>query len=102
MTLDQIAALDRYADSTLFSDRERLALRYAEHITRSDLDVDAALFEQVRAEFGDPVTIVQLTLVIAYENFRSKFNHALLVESNGMCLVEQAGGHDAHAPDGHR
>jgi hypothetical protein len=29
---------------------------------------------------------------VAFENFRSKFNHALRVEANGFCLLKQASG----------
>jgi hypothetical protein len=31
--------------------------------------------------------MVELTATIAFENFRSKFNHALLIESNGICRL---------------
>ena len=36
--------------------------------------------------------IVELTAIGAFENFRSKFNHALQIESNGLCLLKQARG----------
>ncbi|MGH8056050.1 MAG: hypothetical protein ACREOH_02260 [Candidatus Entotheonellia bacterium] len=39
-----------------------------------------------------PTEIVELTAIVALENFRSKFNHALLIESNGFCLLQQAEG----------
>jgi hypothetical protein len=29
---------------------------------------------------------------VAFENFRGKFNHVLGIESNGFCLVKDAGG----------
>jgi len=88
----QIADLTRYATSPQFSARERLALSYAERITRSDQDVDAALFACLQQEFPTPAAVVELTAIVAFENFRSKFNHALGIESNDLCGVRPAGG----------
>ena len=85
---EQLLALDRYAESPHFSSREKLALEYADRITLSDRDVDEAFFAALQAEFPSPEEIVELTATVAFENMRSKFNHALLVESNGICLVE--------------
>jgi alkylhydroperoxidase family enzyme len=83
----QIEELQDYQASDAFSERERIALEYAERITMSDQDVDDAFFELVRGEFETEAAIVELTAIIAFENFRSKFNHALLVESNGFCVL---------------
>jgi hypothetical protein len=35
---------------------------------------------------------VELTAIVAFENFRSKFNHALLVDSNGFCVLPRQEG----------
>jgi alkylhydroperoxidase family enzyme len=86
----QVAHLEAYATSPHFSAREKLALTYAERITRSDQDVDEALFAQLRQEFPTAAEIVELTAIMAFENFRSKFNHALGIESNGLCLLKKA------------
>ena len=91
LSAEQIADLENYAASAQFSAREKLALTYAERITRSDQDVDEALFARLQQEFPTPAEIVELTATIAFENFRSKFNHALLIESNGFCLLKKAG-----------
>jgi alkylhydroperoxidase family enzyme len=90
LTEIQIDNLEDYSNSSEFSDRQKLALRYADKVTLSDQDVDDALFAELRAEFGEPAAIVELTAIIAFEGFRSKFNHALLVESNGVCLLRAA------------
>ena len=87
----QVADLPNYATSAQFSTRERLALTYAERITRSDQDVDEALFAQIQGEFQTPAALVELTATIAFENFRSKFNHALLIESNSICRLMPTG-----------
>ena len=46
--------------------------------------VDDEFFEQLRGMFND-AQIVELTAGIAMENFRSKFNAPLQVESQGFC-----------------
>jgi alkylhydroperoxidase family enzyme len=92
MTAAQMADLEHYSSSPHFSARERLALTYAERITRSEQDVDAPLFARLQAEFASPAAIVELTALVAFENFRSKFNHALLIESNGLCRLNTSRG----------
>jgi alkylhydroperoxidase family enzyme len=86
----QVTDLATYATSPHFSPREKLALTYAERITLSAQDVDEALFAQIQHEFPEPAAIVELTALIAFENFRSKFNHALRIESNGLCRLKVA------------
>ena len=85
---EQIEHIEEYLESDLYSPRQRLALRYADRVTLSDQDVDDDLFAALLEEFENPATIVELTAIVAFENFRSKFNHALLVESNGVCLLK--------------
>jgi alkylhydroperoxidase family enzyme len=92
LTPAQMTDLEHYASSPHFSTRERLALTYAERITRSDQDVDETLFARLQQEFVSAAAMVELTAMVAFENFRSKFNHALLIESNGFCLLQKAQG----------
>ena len=79
----KIRALDDWADSDLFDERERTALAYADAITLSDRDVDDALFARLAAHF-EPDAIVELTAAIAWENASSKFNRALRVASQDL------------------
>ena len=83
---DKLRALPLFEDSTLFSEREKAALRFAEAITRSDRSVDAALVSSLRAHFYDQA-IVELAALIAYQNMSSKFNAALGVQAHGFCAV---------------
>jgi alkylhydroperoxidase family enzyme len=80
---EKILALDEYATSPLYEERERTALEYADAMTLSDRDVDDDLFERVRRFFPDD-GVVELTAVIAWENSSSKFNRALRVPSQGL------------------
>lgn len=80
---DKILALDEYAASRLYDEKERAALEYADAITLSGRDVDEGLFARVRSFFDDDA-LVELTAVIAWENSSSKFNRALRVTSQGL------------------
>lgn len=87
----QIENIANYETDNHFNARERLALAYADRITLSGQDVDEPFFAELLAEFKTPAAIIEFTSNVAFENFRSKFNHALLVESNGVCLLQNAG-----------
>ena len=81
-----MAAVTEWRTSTLFSAPERVALEYAERMTITGQKVDDALFAELKQHFGE-AQIVELTAAIALENFRSKFNPTLGVESQGFCLM---------------
>lgn len=80
---EKILALDEYATSPLYDEKERAALEYADAITLSDRDVTDDLFDRVRRHFDDDA-LVELTAVVAWENSSSKFNRALRVPSRGL------------------
>lgn len=82
----KLADLGAWRESPAFSDPERVALEYAERMTHTAEKVDDALFARVKAQFSEP-QIVELTAAVALENFRSKFNSALGVESQGFCVL---------------
>jgi len=65
---------------------ERAALSYAETMTITGQKVTDELFAELRRHFSE-AQVVELTAAVALENFRSKFNVALGVESQGFCLV---------------
>ncbi len=81
---ENVEALGDWRNSALFSERERVALDYAEAMTRSDTWVEEGHFERLRAHFDDNA-IVELTGVIAFQNMSSKFNSALAVPPQGFC-----------------
>ena len=77
-----------WRDSRLFSEEEKLALEYAERMTITGERVDDALFARLKARFSE-AQIVELAAAVALENFRSKFNPALGVDSQGFCLLSR-------------
>ncbi len=80
---EKILALDGYATSPLYDERERAALEYAERMTITDQDVDDELFSRLH-RFFDEDALVELTAAIAWENSSSKFNRALRVPSQRL------------------
>ena len=80
---EKILALDKYATSPLYEEKERVALEYAERMTITDQDVDDELFSRLRL-FFDEDALVELTAAIAWENSSSKFNRALRVPSQRL------------------
>jgi alkylhydroperoxidase family enzyme len=84
---EKIRQVPEAATSPLFSERERVGLEYAEAITVTGQKVTDTLFERLRRSFSEP-EIVELTAAVALENFRSKFNVALGIESQGFCVIK--------------
>ena len=82
----KLAEVPTWRQSRLFSEPERAALDYAERMTITGQKVDDALFAQLKQHYTE-AQIVELTAAIALENFRSKFNPALGVESQGFCVI---------------
>jgi alkylhydroperoxidase family enzyme len=84
----KVADLGNWRESRAFSPLERVALEYADRMTYTGQKVDDALFARLKDQFTEP-QIVELTAAIALENFRSKFNPALGIESQGFCLLRK-------------
>jgi alkylhydroperoxidase family enzyme len=82
----KVADLANWRESSAFTKLERVALEYADRMTYTGQKVDDALFAQLKDQCTEP-QIVELTAAIALENFRSKFNPALGVESQGFCML---------------
>jgi len=68
------------------SAREQLALEYADHVSATPVDVSDELFAKLSAAFSER-EIVELTATIAHENYNSKFNRPLRIESNNFCAL---------------
>ncbi len=69
-------------DLEALSAKDRAVLAYAEAMTQGHVDVSESLFGELRDHFDGP-QIVELTAAIAWENYRARFNHALLMEAEG-------------------
>lgn len=85
MTAEELAALADPARVPAFSDRDRAALAYAGAVTNGNI-VPEDVFETIKRHFTDD-EIVELTVVITWEICAAKFNRALEIEGQGICLV---------------
>jgi uncharacterized peroxidase-related enzyme len=83
-SMDKVEQLADWREQSIYSDKERLALEYAEAVTYSDQQVSNELMERLKVVFDDD-TIVELTGLIAFQNLSSKFNSALDVPAQGFC-----------------
>ena len=83
---DQLAALPGYAESPLYGDAEKAALRFAESVTDSTRRSDASLIDGLRRHFSEDA-IVELAALVAFQNMTSKFNAALGVPSQNFCVI---------------
>jgi len=80
---EELLALPSYRTSPLFSDLDKLVLDYAVGMSSTPVNVPDALFARLREHFDD-ARIVELTHMIALENFRGRFNLALGVGAAGF------------------
>ena len=79
------------------TERQRIALEYAERVSVTPVDVPDAFFPQLRGLFSER-EIVELTAHIAHENYNAKFNRPLRVAANDCALPLPA---NTDAPDPH-
>jgi alkylhydroperoxidase family enzyme len=86
---EELDALSDYAASSLFDERERAALAYAEAITVHSM-VPEELFARLKRSF-DEAEIIELTAAVAWEICAAKFNRALEIEAQGVCRIALPG-----------
>ena len=86
--MEELGALNDSANNRLFSERERAALAYAESITMATA-VPNDLFLNVTQHFTEDA-IIELTATITWEICAAKFNRALEIEGQGICVVHPA------------
>jgi alkylhydroperoxidase family enzyme len=75
-----------FENSSHFDRREKAVLRYAQGMTRTPAEVSDVVFEELSALFSTE-QMVELTAAVALENFRARFNCALKVESDNLCMM---------------
>jgi alkylhydroperoxidase family enzyme len=83
VSAERLEALHDYSNSPLFDERERVALEYADAMTLPNQEIGDQIFNRLRRHFDDDA-LVELTMIIAWENSSSKFNHALGIPSQHL------------------
>ncbi|MGH2849633.1 MAG: carboxymuconolactone decarboxylase family protein [Solirubrobacteraceae bacterium] len=79
---DELLALPRYAQSDLFSDREKLALDYTVAVMRTPVEVTDELFARMKQHFTD-AQLVEITALLTAVNL-DRFNAAFGIGSAGF------------------
>lgn len=79
----KLAALGEYRESPWFSAREVAALEYAEQIVRDEQEVTDECFARLREHFSE-AEVVELTFIVGYQTFASKFAKALRLAPQGF------------------
>jgi len=83
VTEAEMRELPRYWESEAFDETDKLVMDYATGMTRSPVDVPDELFAKLRERF-DEAQLVELTDIIALENYRARFNWAFGIGSQGF------------------
>jgi alkylhydroperoxidase family enzyme len=79
----KLGEVPRWRESDAFTAQQRRVLEYAEAMTGTPPEVNDELAEALRADLGNDA-FVELTMIIAVENERSRFNSALGLTSQGF------------------
>jgi len=86
LTRAKIDAALGLTDGSELSDRERLALEYADRVSTTPVDVPDDFFARLKETFTER-EIVELTAQIAHENYNAKSSRPLRVETNNFCEI---------------
>jgi len=72
-----------YRGSPHFNEKERAALEFCERTIRDDLDMSEDCVARLREYFTEP-EVVELTFIIGYQAFASKFAKAFRLAPQGF------------------
>ena len=89
-------ALPTFESSTEFSDLDKLVLRLTVAMSRTPVDVEEKLFQDLRRHF-DEAQMVEICATIAWENFRARFNRPFMLSPQGFsdgafCVIPERPG----------
>jgi AhpD family alkylhydroperoxidase len=82
VTAEQLRDLHRWRDSDVYTREQRLCLEYAEGASSTPLTVPDELVDELRQALGEKA-VVELAMMVAVENQRSRFNGGLGCVSQG-------------------
>jgi alkylhydroperoxidase family enzyme len=79
----KVRSVPRWRESSVYTDRERIVLEYAEAASATPVVIGDDLVERLHAVFDD-TQIVELAGWVALENYRSRINAGLGLRSQGF------------------
>jgi alkylhydroperoxidase family enzyme len=80
---EQLTRMASFEDSDAFDEIEKRVLRFAAALSATPATVSDELFAQLREHFDD-AQLVELAAVVAWENYRSRFNRAFDIQAQGF------------------
>jgi alkylhydroperoxidase family enzyme len=83
VTEQQLLDLGRHRESDAFTEIEKLVLDYAIALTETPTVVSDELFEELHKHLTKP-QMVELTAVVAFENYLARFNRGFDVQASGF------------------
>lgn len=86
LSREKIEASLGIKESSSLSEREHVALEYADRVSATPVDVPDEFFAYLQRLFSER-EIVELTAHIAHENYNAKSNRPLRVEANNFCEI---------------
>ena len=86
-SMDKVLAVANWREETLFSAKEQAALAYADAMTATPPQISDALKAELKTHY-DEKTITELTALIAFQNLSARFNAALDIPAQGLCVSE--------------
>lgn len=83
LTESEILGISNPDECGSFSELEKLALRYAVALSDTPAEVSDELFAALRSQLNE-AQLVELTAIVAWENFLARFNRGFAVEAEGF------------------
>lgn len=87
-SMNKVLAVANWPHETLFSELERAALAYADALTVTPPMISDELKETIKSHF-DEKAISELTALIAFQNLSARFNSALDIPAQGLCVAKK-------------
>lgn len=84
-SMDKVLAVANWRDETLFTAKEKAALAYADAMTATPPQISDALKAELKTHYDDKA-ITELTALIAFQNLSARFNAALDIPAQGLCV----------------
>ncbi len=82
---EKFKKMHQYEELEIFSEKEKIAFRYVESITKQKI-VSDELFSSLKQHFSD-TEIIEITYLCAMENFYNCMNIPLGIESDNLCAL---------------
>ncbi|MGH3362550.1 MAG: carboxymuconolactone decarboxylase family protein [Nocardioides sp.] len=86
LELEKVREVPRWRESEMFDELERDVMEYAEAMTATPPTVTDWMVDKLTDQLG-AAAVVELTMMVAIENERSRFNSAMGLESQGYSDV---------------